>query len=85
MTPGKMTGTLAEFGAADVALAGGKGANLGELVRQGFPVPDGFVITTAAYRALLALTPLGAQLEQALASGADGARIRELFAAAAMP
>ncbi|MET8865285.1 PEP/pyruvate-binding domain-containing protein [Nonomuraea sp. NPDC004580] len=30
-------------------MAGGKGANLGELVRHGLPVPDGFVITTHAY------------------------------------
>ncbi|HEX6310062.1 MAG TPA: phosphoenolpyruvate synthase [Acidimicrobiia bacterium] len=30
--------------------AGGKGANLGELARAGFPVPPGFVITAAAYR-----------------------------------
>jgi pyruvate,water dikinase len=29
---------------------GGKGANLGELTRAGFPVPPGFCITTAAYR-----------------------------------
>jgi rifampicin phosphotransferase len=49
--PGRQpwVGPLAEFGAADLALAGGKGANLGELVREGFPVPPGFVITTAAY------------------------------------
>jgi pyruvate,water dikinase len=33
----------------DIALAGGKGANLGELSRAGLPVPSGFVITTAAY------------------------------------
>ncbi|MFI7634302.1 PEP/pyruvate-binding domain-containing protein [Nonomuraea sp. NPDC049400] len=33
----------------DLAVAGGKGANLGELVRNGFPVPDGFVVTTHAY------------------------------------
>jgi pyruvate,water dikinase len=30
---------LAAFGRDDVAAAGGKGANLGELVRAGFPVP----------------------------------------------
>ncbi|WP_449291464.1 PEP/pyruvate-binding domain-containing protein [Nonomuraea marmarensis] len=30
-------------------MAGGKGANLGELVRNGFPVPGGFVVTTHAY------------------------------------
>lgn len=29
---------------------GGKGANLGELTRAGFPVPQGFCVTTAAYR-----------------------------------
>ena len=40
---------FAEVGAADVALVGGKGANLGELVRAGLPVPDGVVLTTEAY------------------------------------
>jgi pyruvate,water dikinase len=29
---------------------GGKGANLGELTRAGFPVPPGFCVTTTAYR-----------------------------------
>src|SRR5215216_917819 len=38
-----------EIGKEDIALAGGKGANLGELSRAGLPVPSGFVITTAAY------------------------------------
>ena len=28
----------------DVAIVGGKGANLGEMSRAGFPVPEGFVI-----------------------------------------
>jgi phosphoenolpyruvate synthase/pyruvate phosphate dikinase len=32
---------------------GGKGANLGELTRAGFPVPVGFCVTTAAYREFL--------------------------------
>ncbi len=39
---------LAGVGRADLAVAGGKGANLGELVRAGFAVPGGFVVTTAA-------------------------------------
>src|SRR5918994_2037854 len=38
-----------ELGKQDIALAGGKGANLGELSRAGLPVPPGFVVTTAAY------------------------------------
>src|SRR6185503_20811573 len=43
---------IAELGAGDLAIAGGKGANLGELARAGLPVPDGFVITTDAYRSV---------------------------------
>ena len=37
--------------AADIALVGGKGANLGEMLRAGLPVPDGFCVTVDAYRA----------------------------------
>lgn len=43
-----------ELGRGDVDVAGGKGANLGELTRAGFPVPPGFVLTTAAYREVVA-------------------------------
>ncbi len=43
----------------DVALAGGKGANLGALSRVGFPVPEGFVITTAAYDAFVEANDIG--------------------------
>jgi pyruvate, water dikinase len=38
-----------EIGLADVALVGGKGANLGELTVAGLPVPPGFVVTAEAY------------------------------------
>ena len=40
---------LHHFTQSDLAIAGGKGANLGELIQAGFDVPPGFVITTAAY------------------------------------
>jgi pyruvate,water dikinase len=36
-----------------VPLAGGKGANLGDMVQAGLPVPPGFVITAPAYRLLV--------------------------------
>src|SRR6476660_2724038 len=42
-----------QLGRDDIALAGGKGANLGELTRAGLPVPPGFVLTTEAYRSFL--------------------------------
>jgi phosphohistidine swiveling domain-containing protein len=44
---------LDQFSAGDWAVAGGKGANLGELRRAGFPVPPGFVLTVDAYRAFV--------------------------------
>jgi len=34
----------------DPHMVGGKAVNLGALIRAGFPVPGGFVVTTAAYR-----------------------------------
>ncbi|UNK70881.1 PEP/pyruvate-binding domain-containing protein [Microbacterium sp. H1-D42] len=40
---------LDELGRGDLDVAGGKGANLGELLRAGLPVPGGFVVTTDAY------------------------------------
>ncbi len=33
----------------DVHLVGEKGANLGEIIKAGFPVPDGFIISSHAY------------------------------------
>lgn len=41
------------LGISDVQIAGGKGAGLGELVKIGIPVPDGFVILTNAFNDFL--------------------------------
>lgn len=41
---------LNELDKDSVPLAGGKGANLGELIQNGFRVPDGFCVHAAAYR-----------------------------------
>ena len=43
----------------DIALAGGKGANLGELSQAGLPVPPGFVVTTTAYDAFVEANGIG--------------------------
>jgi len=37
----------------DVAIVGGKGANLGEMTQAGFPVPPGFIVTVHAYEEFL--------------------------------
>lgn len=49
---------LDEVEERDVDRVGGKGANLGRLLRLGLPVPPGFVVTTNAYRAVLAAPDL---------------------------
>ena len=49
MTSNGYVVTLDQLARTHLPLAGGKGANLGELVRGGFHVPPGFVVTTAAY------------------------------------
>jgi pyruvate, water dikinase len=51
--------------AQDVPVAGGKGANLGELTAAGFPVPPGFVVTAAAYLDAMAQGGVRAELAAA--------------------
>jgi rifampicin phosphotransferase len=83
---------LDEVSKDDLALAGGKGANLGELSRAGLPVPPGFVITTRAYDAFVEAGGLKGEIV-ALASGAGdpagleaaAQRIHLRFARAAIP
>ncbi|MFA5311864.1 MAG: phosphoenolpyruvate synthase [Methanomassiliicoccales archaeon] len=45
----KRIAEISELSKDDIPIAGGKGANLGELVSAGFNVPPGFVLTTASY------------------------------------
>src|SRR5262249_61840957 len=47
---GPYTLSFGEVDGTRLSDVGGKGANLGELTRAGFPVPPGFCVTTAAYR-----------------------------------
>lgn len=49
MLPGKYIVWFGDVGKEDVALVGGKGANLGEMTQAGFPVPEGFILTSKAY------------------------------------
>ncbi|MEA1978512.1 MAG: PEP/pyruvate-binding domain-containing protein [Chloroflexota bacterium] len=47
---------------ATLETVGGKGASLARLVRAGFPVPNGFLIPTAAYRACVETSNLREQI-----------------------
>ncbi|MBI3972948.1 MAG: hypothetical protein HY332_16850 [Chloroflexi bacterium] len=50
---------LTDLTRADAGHASTKAANLGDQLRAGFPVPEGFVLTTAAFERFLAANALG--------------------------
>jgi pyruvate,water dikinase len=50
----------------DVSEVGGKAANLGEMLKVGFPVPWAFVITTAAYQKFLNVSGLVTEIQSLL-------------------
>jgi phosphoenolpyruvate synthase/pyruvate phosphate dikinase len=82
----RLVAPLRAFGRHDLALAGGKGANLGELVNLGFPVPGGFVVTTDAYTSVVEAERLDVLIAEQLPLGdADGSAIRANFERATMP
>ena len=94
MPPLRLSGWFEEFTRHDVALVGGKNASLGEMRRHltalGINVPDGFALTTEAYRHFVAANGLEAVLaaelpraEQHLAEA--GAAIRRAFEAGRLP
>ncbi len=62
VTLGEFVRSFSELSKEDVPLAGGKGANLGELVRAGAPVPPGFVITSRAFDRFLEETGVRTQI-----------------------
>lgn len=81
-----LTRDLREIRRGDLLSAGGKGANLGELIRAGFPVPPGFVVTTAAYDEVVSRHGLGEIIARSLRAERDpGVVIRDAFNAAAIP
>ncbi|MCX6810429.1 MAG: phosphoenolpyruvate synthase [Candidatus Berkelbacteria bacterium] len=55
-----------DVGKDDTEVVGGKGANLGELTRGGFPVPNGFIVTVDAYYYFLEKTGIGPAITKAL-------------------
>ncbi|MEU7983888.1 PEP/pyruvate-binding domain-containing protein [Streptosporangium canum] len=74
--------------AADLALAGGKGASLARLARAGLPVPAGFHITTDAYRDFVSRDGLHDLIMEAISSAPPeqaARRIAALFAERDMP
>lgn len=88
--------TVLSFDALDrdsLPVAGGKAANLGELTRAGFPVSEGFCVTTAAYATVADNLDLAATLDALEGTSADdtehlsglASEMRKALQAAPMP
>lgn len=77
----------------DVSIVGGKGANLGEMVYAGINVPEGFVVTSDAYRLFLKENNLVDAFERILSEAGDdeaklsqaAEKLRKLIKSADMP
>lgn len=57
---------LNDTGKKDISLVGGKGANLGEMIQAGFPVPQAFSVSALAYKHQIEQTTIGSKLEELL-------------------
>jgi len=85
--------TFRELRRGDVAYAGGKGANLGELAAAGLPVPDGFVVGAPAYAAFcggglrdrIAFRLASVDVDDAVALESTAAELRAMIEAAPVP
>ncbi len=82
------------IGKDDAAIAGGKGASLGEMTQAGIPVPPGFVILSASFEKFLEETDLTVEIDAILATVKHeqmhtvehaSERIQKLILEAAMP
>ena len=90
----KYTVPLSQISVKDIALVGGKGGNLGELARAGFPVPDGFCVRMIAFEDFLEKNILPAKINEILGHldftdlsdlEVKTQTIRELISAAPVP
>jgi pyruvate, water dikinase len=85
---------LSELSKKDVPIAGGKGANLGEMYNSGFPVPPAFVVTTKGFHYFIEKTSIQEQINHMLSKidiqnteelSKKAKEIRELIVSTKMP
>ena len=66
MTAKPLVKFFKEIDKHDLPSVGGKGANLGEMTRSGFPVPNGFAVTVAAYDLFLERSDVSHKIKEIL-------------------
>ncbi|MFT5036902.1 MAG: phosphoenolpyruvate synthase/pyruvate phosphate dikinase [Candidatus Azotimanducaceae bacterium] len=90
-----LTKNLSEIDHTQTNTVGGKAASLGEMLKAGFMVPQGYVITTAAFDHFLASNELNLKIQEILQNISEenpteaitkgSAAIQELFNATEIP
>jgi pyruvate,water dikinase len=85
---------LSSLSKKDIKIAGGKGANLGEIFNSGFPVPQAFVVGTKAYEYLIEKSKIAKEIDEILKQinvddtadlGEKAKQVREIINNAEMP
>ncbi len=66
---------LEEVGKEDIAIVGGKGASLGEMLRAELPVPTGFAVTAQAFRRFIDENGISDELFSSLEVDVDNAEV----------
>jgi phosphoenolpyruvate synthase/pyruvate phosphate dikinase len=80
-----------EIDSKDLPLVGGKGANLGEMTKAGFPVPGGFCVTTEGYKEFISHNNLADFISRVIQDASlgnisqVGAAIREKLKQSSIP
>lgn len=64
MTAQKYCLNFNEIDKNDLPLVGGKGANLGEITKAGFPVPEGFCVTVQAFELFIAENEIRGKIKE---------------------
>ena len=62
----EITREFRKLSRGDVAIAGGKGASLGEMLNNGIPVPDGFVVLSSAFEQFIKEAGLNVEIDAIL-------------------
>ncbi len=62
---------LEEIGSKDIAVVGGKGASLGEMIKEELPVPRGFAVTAQAFRQFIDDTKIADKIFESLKVDVD--------------
>lgn len=94
MKNNSFTELLQDISQCDLSRVGGKAANLGEMIRAGLPIPEGFVLVVDSYKKFITFNKLDIKIEELLKDLANNnfesikkisSKIKKLFEQSEIP